>query len=236
MRFIKVLTGGFWDLVKMNLLFCACAFIPAAAFLVGLLGYFTAAAYILALIAAFPVGGAATAYVFCITKLLRDEPVFVWHDFKRKFLENIKQAALPGMLCAAFLYAQVFLWGPLIVGGAATAPLWLLPGFVFLIIFGMVAPYIFLQFAYIELGMLAIMKNSVLVSFAYAPRSFMGSIMGGAIWAVFFAFLPRSAFLTPLLILIGVSISLLLCLMWVWPVVDKQFSIVESLSNAKTME
>jgi len=222
--------------VKLDLLFCACVFISAAAFLIGLFGYFTPVAYVLALAAAFPAGGGAAAYVFCVTMLLRDEPLNVWHDFKRKFLENVKNAAPAGILCAAFLYAQVFLWGPLIVGAPVAAPLWLIPGFAFLVIFGMVAPYVFLQFAYIELGALKIIKNSVLLAFANAPKSFMGSITGGAIWIVFFIFLPNSAYLTPLFILIGISVSLLLCLMWVWPVVDKQFSIVDSLSNARKME
>jgi len=216
-------------------LFSICALPSAAAFLLGFFGFLTGIMYILALLAAFPVGGAFSACAFCITKMLRDEPGYVLHDFKRKFLENSLQSAVLGMLCAVFIYAQVFIWGPLIAGNAVDLA-WLIMGIVILLIFGMVAPYVFLQIAYIDLKTSQILINSILISFINAPRSFMGAITGGVIWVVFALFLPNSLMAAPLFILIGFSVSWLLCFMWVWPNVDKQFRIEETLRDRKMNE
>ena len=229
-RFIEVLTGNFRELIKLNLLFCLCALPSVAAFAAGFLGVLTSLMYLIAIIAAYPVGGAASAYLFCITKLLRDEAVYIRHDFKRKFIENIKQAAAPGILCAAFVYAQVFLWWPLIAVGMLDA-VRIVAGAVFLLIFGMVVPYIFLQLAYIDLKTKQIIVNSVLMAFANAPHSLMGALFGGIIWIAFLLFLPESLVVAPLLLLFGFPASWLLSMMWVWPVVDKQFAIEETLQN-----
>jgi len=227
--FIELFIGNFWDLVKLNLLLCACALPTAALFILGLLGFFTNLAYLLSLVAALPVGGAVAAHMFCITNILRDEPGYILKDFKRKYLENWKQAAPLGILCAVFIYAQVFIWGPLIFGGAGADILWLIPGAAFLLSFNMVAPYVFLQIAYIKLSTMKILKNGILISFMNAPRSFMGAVIGFIPWAAFVLFLPNSAPFTPLIPVIAFSLSWLISLMWVWPIVDKQFKISETL-------
>jgi len=235
-RFFEVLFVNFRDLFKLNLLFCCCVLLSATAFLLGFFGVLTGFMYLLAFLAAFPVGGALSAYVFCITKMLRDEPGYIWHDFKRKFLENFKQAAAPGMLCASFVYAQVFVWGPFALSDSGSNLVWLIFGLIVLLIFGMVAPYIFLQLAYIHLKTSQILKNSILISFINAPRSLLGAITSGLIWLVFFLLLPDSLLLAPILVLAGIPISLLLLLMWVWPPVDKQFRIDETLRERRENE
>ena len=228
-RFFGVLAGEFRGLIKLNLLFCAFILPTLALFLLGLFGFYSWAALVLSLAAAFPVGGAFTAYVFCVTRMLRDEPGYVWEDFKRKFKENMRQAAAPGMLCAAFVYAQVYLWGAILFGGAGIDAIWIIPGIGFLLIFGMVAPYFFLQIAYVDLKTNEALVNSVLISFAHAARSFFGAVMGGAIWIAFALLLPESLVAAPLLALFGFSFSLLLNMMWIWPPVNKQFAIEETL-------
>ena len=225
--------GNFRDLIKLNLLFCCCAVPSAAAAIAGFFGFLTGFMYLLTLILAFPIGGALTANAFCITKMLRDEPGYVWYDFKRKFLENYKQAAAPGILSAAYIYAQIFLWAPQITGEAVPEFFLMVMGFIFLLLFGMVVPYVFLQIAYIDLKILQILKNSVLISFMNAPRSLMGAITGGAVWAAFVFFLPQSLLTVPLIILIGFSFSWLLNLIWIWPPVNKQFKIDETLRDRR---
>ena len=232
-RFFEVLLGEFRELVKLNLLFCAFVLPSATLFLVGLFGFYSGIALIISLVAALPIGGAVVAYVFCITKMLRDEPGFIWFDYKRKFKENMKQAAAPGILCAAFVYAQVYLWGPFLFGGADIDAVWLIPGIGFIMIFGMAAPYFFLQITYLKLKTKQIIINSVLISFANAPRSFMGAVMGGALWVAFILLLPESLVVTPLLLLIGFSLPGLLNMMWVWPPVNKQFGIEETLRGRR---
>ena len=229
-RFIEVLLAEYRGLVKLNLLFCAFALPSAVVFLLGLLGYYSGVALLLSLVAAFPIGGAVVAYMFCITRMLRDEPGYIWSDFKRKFTENIMQAAVPGILCVAFVYAQVYLWGPFLFSGAHINVVWYIPGIVFLLVFGMVTPYVFLQVAYVELKTKQIIINSLILSFASAPRSFMGVAMGSSFWVAFLLLLPESLVVAPLLLLIGFSLSWLLTLMWVWPPVNLQFSIEETLN------
>jgi hypothetical protein len=55
-------------------------------------------------------------------------------------------------------------------------------------------------------------------------------------WVAFVFFLPDSLLLAPLILLVGFSISWLICLMWVWPPVDRQFKIGESLRNRNKMD
>jgi len=228
-RFFELLSRDFWDLVKLNILLCLCVAPTAVVFLFGLFGYYTGIAFILSLILAFPVGGALTASFYYITKMMRDDPSYVWYEFKRKFLENFRQAAPAGMICTAFVYAQVLLWGELILGEQGGDLIWFIVALLSLLIFGMITPYIFMHFAYIDLKAFRIIKNSVLLSFGFLPRSFMGAFLGGMIWIIFALYLPLSMLALPLVLLIFVSLSMLLCLMWVWKPFNNQFNIEETL-------
>ena len=93
----------------------------------------------------------------------------------------------------------------------------------------MITPYFFLHFAYIDLNTIQTVKNSVLMSLAYIPRSFMGALLGGLMWIAFALFFPVSLLFVPIVILIGISISILLNLMWIWPPFDSHFKIEETL-------
>ena len=232
-RFTDVLAKDFWNLVKLNLIFCACALPSIALFVLAFLGVLGGFAFVLSLIAAFPIGGAASAGMFCVTKMLRDDPGYLWHDFKRKYTENMKQAMAPGILSTLFLYAQIYLWRDLTHGGADADLALIVMGALSILIFGMVAPYIFVQIAYIELATSKIIKNSVLISFANSAYSFLGALMGLAVWIVFALFLPESLLAAPILLVLGFSMSWLLNLLWIWPAVDKQFSIEKTLRSRR---
>ena len=231
-RFFEILARNFWGLVKLNLLYCLCVFPSAALFLAGLFGVLSGFVILLVIPATFPVGGALSASSFCITKMLRDDPGYIWYDFKRKFLENMKQAMLPGMLYASFIYAQIYLWGSWLASGAGAYGIgWFILGLTSLLIVGMISPYFFLQIAYIDIRTPQIIKNAMLLSFGAAARSLAGVLTGGLVWAMFFLFLPDSLIFAPLFLFIGFSISRLLNMFWVWQPVDKQFSIEETLSE-----
>ena len=228
-RFFELLTRDFWDMIKLNLLLCICVIPSLAVFLLGMFGYFSGIAFILSLFLAFPIGGAVSAYIYYITKMMRDDPSYVWYEFKRKFKENYRQAAPTGMLCTAFVYAQVLLWGSMIVAESGGDVVWFFVALLSLLIFAMITPYIFMHFAYIDLKTFRIIKNSVLMAFGYLPRSFMGAFLGGLIWMAFALFFPISIMFFPLIILGGISISMLLCYMWIWPPFNKYFNIEETL-------
>ena len=230
-RFLEILSRSLADLVKLNILFCICTLPTVAVFILGFAGFYPTAAFLLSLILAFPVGGAAVALVFCISKMLRDDPGFIWPDFKRKFLENVKQASGPGIIFIAMIYSQVLLWYAYLFGGTGADYTWPLMTFVLFLIIGMFMPYIFLLFAYIDLKASQTIKNGILLSLANIPRSFMGAVMGGVAWVAFFMFLPVSILFVPLIVIIGFSLTWLLTLMWVWPPVDKQFSIETTIRD-----
>ncbi|MCL2166396.1 MAG: hypothetical protein FWH49_03810, partial [Clostridiales bacterium] len=197
-------------------------------------GNFTFPLLILSIAAAYPAGGAQSACLFCLTRMLSDDPAYTQSVLKRKFRENLKLAAAPGMLYTAFVYAQLYLWGPLLAGAPggvmaeanlALAASQLLSRLASSLVVGMVAPYLFLVIAYIDLPLSQILKSSLLLSFAKAPRSFMGAVTGGSVWLAFALFLPTSLAFAPLLLLFGFPLSWLLTLLWIWPPVDKQFAI-----------
>ena len=239
-RFFELLTRDFGDLIKLNLLFCICIVPTVAALIIGSIWINIGIAFIIAVLFAFPVGGALVAYIYYITKMMRDDPSYVWYEFKRKFLENYKQAAPIGMLCTAFIYAQIWiwasLWGALLAEQPFTDHIWFLIAFLSIIIFFSIAPYLFMHVAYIKLKTRQIIKNSVLMAFGYFPRSLMGALTGCSLWIVFVLFLPASIMFLPVVLLIVVSLSLLMSLMWVWPPFNKHFTVEETLSKRQGEE
>jgi len=232
-RFFELLFRDLGDIIKLNILFFLTLLPTGITFAMGLLGIYSQVTFILSLVLAFPVGGAVVSVIYYITKMMRDDPSYVWYEFKRKFLENYKQAAPAGIFCTAFIYAQVLiwssLWGALIAEEPIGDLLWYLLALFALLLFSMITPYIFLHFAYITLKTSKIIKNSILMSFGYFPRSFMGALLGGIMWIVFVLYLPMSLMFSPLIMLFGITLSMLLTLSWVWPPFNKHFNIEETL-------
>ncbi|MCL2221384.1 MAG: DUF624 domain-containing protein [Oscillospiraceae bacterium] len=231
-RFVELLARDMWELMKLNILFSLTALPSVVAFFIGFTMGF-GLMLILAVVLAFPIGGGLTACVYYITKLMRDDPSFVWYEYRRKFKENFRQAAPAGIICTVFVYAHIWIWVGSLEAMLAGEPIGDIMGIIFalfsLLIFSLITPYIFLHFAYIDLKSLQTVKNSVLMAFGYFPRSFMGALLGGLIWMAFALFMPLSFVAFPLIPLIAFSLSMLLNMMWVWPPFDKHFSIEETL-------
>ena len=228
-RFFEIIAREYRDLMKVNILFFLCILPSITFFFLGLLGFFEFGLMI-SILAAYPVGGALTASFFCITRMLRDDPGFLWDDFKRKFLESLRQAGLAGVLTVTFLYTQVFLfWLPLLADWAVAGSAWIIGGFILFLLFSMIIPYVFMHYAYIGLSTFKIVKNSTLIALSNPLRSFMGAISGLLPWIALFMFLPASSIFLPLIPFFVFVLSWLLSLMWVWPVFDKFFAIEEAL-------
>ena len=236
-RFFELLFRDFGDLVKLNMLLFVCVLPSIFMFSISLMGFYPAITFILALVLAFPVGGVLTSCVYFITKLMRDDPSYVWYEFKRKFLENYKQSAAVGILCTAFVYTQIILWVMMVIDEDFTGLSWFILALLSLLLFSMITPYVFMHFAYIDLKTLGILKNSVLMSFAYLPRSFMGALLGGLLWILVALFFPDSLLMGfPIIILFGITASMLLNLMWTWKPFDASFNIEETLNQRKEEE
>jgi len=226
-RFFEVLGRDFGGFVMLNLFYCVFMLVPLILFLFSSFGM-PAYVFILALVAAIPMGGVYCTIVYCITKMLRDDPEYVWYDIKRKFVQYFKQGIIPGTLYTAYLFGQIFfIFALMAPEGFDVVSLTLMV--ISLTVIGMVTPYIFIQIAYVELSLIQIIKNSFILALINAPRSFMGSFMGNLIWFIFWLLIPLSLFAVPIMLLIAFSLSWLMCLMWVWPRVDKQFNIEDTL-------
>jgi len=228
-RFFEIIAREYRDLMKVNILFFLCVLPSVALFFLWLFGILNFA-LILSILLAYPIGGAMAASMFCITRMLRDDPGFVWDDFKRKFWENLRQGGVTGVIAMTFIYTQVFLfWLPIMADWAIVGTPWIIGGLALFFFVTMFAPYIFLHFAYIELGTFKIIKNSVLLALSNIRRSFMGALLGLLPWVALFMFFPISLVFFPLIPLIVFVFSWLLTLMWVWPVFDKRFAVEETL-------
>ena len=229
-RFFEILGRDFGSFVTLNLFFCLFFIFPMGVFVLTDIGILPEFGFILSVLVAVPMGGVFTTMVYCISKMLRDDPEYVMYDIKRKFKQNFKQSIIPGVLYVAYLFGQIFYWRRVAFAPPETMSLAMviLEGVAYIVI-GMVAPYIFLQIAYIDLKLRQIAKNSLIISFANLPRSFMGAIMGNLAWFFFWTMFPISFIVFPIMLIFVFSISWLLCLMWVWPPVDKQFNIETTL-------
>lgn len=231
-RFIELVGRDFGNLVKLNLLYCLCV-LPAQ-LLLGLSILFIGTVWfvpllVLAIAACIPLGPAKTAMTYIVSKMLRDDPGFIWHDFKKQFKANFKSTLLPGIVYGALTgtqaYAVVMVLG-MGSGSAITVALFLLS----VLIFSMVVPYYFLQAAYLDLGPGALLKNSVLLTLGYLPRSFMGMLLGGGLVLLHtLANVLLFGIALPVTLVLGYTFPCLLSLMWIWPQVDKTFNIEKTL-------
>lgn len=232
-RFFELIATHYRDMLLVNLLFFVCALPAVALFAIGILGVFEPGLY-LSIPAAFPIGSGVAASMFCLTRLMRDDPSFVFDDFKRKFRENLRGAAFAGILVTTFIFTQLFMfWVPILLDWDVAEMPWVIAGIVLFLLVAMTAPYIFLHFAYINLGALTIIKNSILLAFGNFIRSFLGAVIGLLPWVALLMFLPVSFVLFPLIPLVMFVLSWLLTLMWVWPVFDRHFKVEETLKRER---
>ena len=166
---------------------------------------------------------------------MRDDPGFVLPDFKRKFKENLKVTIPAGIFCTLIFYgetSQLFLRSKGV--GIPADPFLLTFNLIALVLIGMVMPYLFLQIPYINIRPVEMIKNAFLLAIIHLPRSLMGFIQGGIIWAVYAIFFPWSVIIAlPVLVFIPFTLSWLLTLMWIWKPVDEHFKIEETMKAGK---
>jgi hypothetical protein len=227
-RFLEVVLGDFGRLVRLNLLLCVVVLPSGLLYALVLGGGGGGWALMLALVASSPVGGAIAASMFCVTQILQRESVSIWFDFKRKFVESVRQLALPGIVMSAFIFAEFYFWAMVFSGadvGIWAAVLLLLS----LCLVLMVSPYVFLQVAYLDARLGRVLVNALVLSSSNVLRTFAGMLCASFVWFALALFLPVSLVLVPGVILFGFSLSLLANLVFIWPIVDMQFGISDEL-------
>lgn len=231
-RFFEVLTRDFGSLVKLNLLFQLCVLPAELALgmcaLAMLLGDSPLLFVLIGLVVSIPIGPAFTAMLRGITRMLQDEPGFVWHNFKKDFKSNFRGTVVPGIIYAAIIGAQVMALLMWYISGGDASFVYILLFCLSLFIFWMSARYFFIQEAYLELGGWSILKNSLLLAIGNAPRSLAAAVIGIA-FAVLQLLYPLATF--PITIFFGYAIPCLVSTMFVWPKVDKTFNIEKTLKE-----
>lgn len=232
-RFFEVLVRDFGNLVKLNLIYQACQ-LPGQllfifAFFAGQWFWAFAAG---AILAGVLVGPALTAMLLLISKMLRDEPGFIWHDFKKAFRDNFRTTAIPGIIYNAIVGAQIYtvLFQFTSVSNVGFVMIALF--FLSVLLFWMTSRYFFLQAGYLELGMGALLKNSLLLALGNAPRSLAATVItlgAGILQLLTLASLPVT-------LIFGYSLPALASLMFIWPPVNKTFKIEETLKTRQEAE
>ena len=238
--FFEIFFQNFGGLIKLNLIFCLFCLPSFIFFVLSLLGFegnIPALFLLMSLVTALPIGGAMTASFFCITKMLREDPGFLWHDFKRKFKENFTLSIPFGIFYTTIFYTQIYILLILYENIAGRIGFWALAiDLTAVVLASMVAPYIFTQASYLYLDTFKLLKNSLILCFVNTPRSLIGAVQGGFVWALFAFFFPPSMILSPLIPLIAFSLSWLLTLMWTWKPVNDYFNIEKTLRERQALQ
>lgn len=236
-RFSELLRREFSSLVKVNLAF---SLFLAPSLALFIYNYFYAGnsilLLVLAVILAFPVGGAWTAAMYCISIMLLDESRHVIYDFRRKFKENVIQSSPFGIIYLLFMYLQIYVWTGMLFGSISPGFMVMMLLVVALILTGMIVPYIFLQIGHLVLKSKDVLKNSIFIAIRYMPKSLLGILFSLLHWIISFLFYPLSVWWSPLLLFVGFSLSFLIDLMFIWPPVDLLFSVGKTIRERREAE
>ena len=236
-RLFEIFGRDFMLLLKLNFLLFAILLPAAALYTLFLLFFFSGVGSTaitalvfggLSFVACLPLGPALTAFFYILTQILRDEPGFLWHDFKRKFKENFRSMLLPGLLFGGMVGSLGFTFFYSSFSGQTMNLLFTVAYMLAAFFLILVYPYFFTQAAYIDLPNLKILQNSFFLAFANLPRSFMGALLGSGLLLLQLLFFPFSTILT---FVLGLALPGLLNLMWIWPKIDQAFHIEETLKT-----
>jgi uncharacterized membrane protein YesL len=247
-RFFEILSRDFTDLIKLNLLYTLCL-LPMQGLLfaaltvsghiagVGDASYESvtlepqyAILFLILLVLSFAagalIGPGSAAVSYCISKMLRDDPGFLWQDFKRSFKNSVRQTAGFGVVFAIITGSIFIYFYSNIDIGANMNIMLVLICLLALCALALIAPLLFLQAGNLELSARNLLRNSFVIVIGNLPRCLTSGAIRMTLWGIFVIFLPYT--ILPV-ILFGYALTNLLSLMWIWPPVDKAFGIEEKI-------
>ena len=188
---------------------------------VGLVGFFLSA--VLA-------GRAVAAQTAVTLKAVRDIPGFVWHDYKKAWKDNKKQAGKAGVVMFSLIGIEFssilfMLFGEnqfsLVVFAMAVL------GLIVCVGCGLLC---FSQMVFLEMDLFTMVKNSFFLMFGFLNRTLPGVLCILLPYALIALFLnvALQVLLWPVLFLAGFHVVLLLAYgQWIWPVMESAFHITE---------
>lgn len=180
------------------------------------------------------VGGAIAGPFLCalydaILRMLRDEPFFWWHTYKKALRQDWKASLLPGALLGLFSSVAVLLLFSGSLGGNLPSIL-ALAGMLVLL---MIAPLWLAQIALMDLPLLPLLKNSLLMAFGCAPRTIPAALAQMVYWGLLLFFVPWS---TIYVLMFGLWPISLIVLHTIYAPLNKNFQIEEKLAQKRAAE
>lgn len=229
-RFFEMLTRDYAPLWRTGFVTMLC-FVPlvfSVTVIYAFLGYLIpmligAVLYVLSSMLAGMAVAAQTAVTF---KAVRDIPGFAWHDYKKAWKDNAKQARVIGVLMFALLGIECSSLVFMLFSGTQFNAVVLGMAILGILLCTGCGMLCFAQMIYLTMDIPTMIKNSLFLLFGYLKRTLPGTLFILVPYAAAVLFLPIPFW--PLFFLIGFhNIVLLGYGQWVWPVLDGAFSIAE---------
>ena len=229
-RFFEMLTRDYAPLWRTGFVTMLC-FVPlvfSVTVIYAFLGYLIpmligAVLYVLSSMLA---GMAVAAQTAVTLKAVRDIPGFAWHDYKKAWKDNAKQARIIGVLMFALLGIECSSLAFMLFSGTQFNAVVLGMAILGMLLCTGCGMLCFAQMIYLTMDIPTMIKNSLFLLFGYLKRTLPGTLFILVPYAAAVLFLPIPFW--PLFFLIGFhNIVLLGYGQWVWPVLDGAFSIAE---------
>ena len=183
-------------------------------------------AAVLYLLCAVLVGPAMTCLHGITIKTVRDEPCYMWHEFKKCWKGNWKQSVPAGVLfCTLLAMECIAAWYYMFMQSEMNV---LLVAFVAFSLLLLTICWLFttLQMLYLDMPLGGMLKNSLLIMFGYAKRTLPAGLITLVIVIGVVLFVPVPIML--LLLFLGMpALVAVIGDMWAWPVMEQAFHISE---------
>ena len=159
-------------------------------------------------------------------KTVRDEPCYMWHEFKKCWKGNWKQSVPAGVLfCTLLAMECIAAWYYMFMQSEMNV---LLVAFVAFSLLLLTICWLFttLQMLYLDMPLGGMLKNSLLIMFGYAKRTLPAGLITLVIVIGVVLFVPVPIML--LLLFLGMpALVAVIGDMWAWPVMEQAFHISE---------
>lgn len=217
--------GAFW---AANLFFCVTSAPGAAIVALGIWGKRAGLVLAGGLLAGVMGGPWYVALQDTLLRAMRDETGYWWQNCKKALVSSGAAALVPGALFGTATAAQLSALFSMLAGGTAVSYALL---FLSLLASVSIQLWFWPQLALMKLPLIALLKNSLRLALAYIiRRTLPAAALTLLYWGVMLAFLPLSLFVMPLL---GAWYITLAGLLFIYPTLDEQFHIEETLQNRK---
>lgn len=227
-RFMELILRQGWSFWFTNLFFCVTAAPGAALAALGVWGGRAGLVLAGGVLAGLMGGPWYAALQDALLRAMRDESGYWWLNCKKALVSSGAASLVPGALFGAATAAQLSALVTMLDGGTAVSYALL---FLSLLASVSIQLWFWPQLALMKLPLGALLKNSLRLALAYIiRRTLPAAALTLLYWGVMLAFLPLSLFVMPLL---GAWYITLAGLLFVYPTLDEQFHIEETLRNRK---